>query len=889
MARLETQIVDYPGAPQMTWGGYFHKKDQTVLEPNVLTQGSQNCFIPDNDVIVPRSGSKTLGQDPTQNQPIIGHAKKFTNAGGFELEVRVWTSDNSSEGDVIEVYYTNSLTGISRWYRITENVNPVPIGIHRYYFDEWFDTNLDTSLSLNLSRLIWVNGTSNVMSWTGGIGEIASMTATSISLTSGLTWTGLGFIDPASGGSGQITVNGVIYIVSSGWNSDTLVLTDTTGISLNDVAFDKIRVDATTTPFDFVRVNKNYAHYGKWDSKSLYISNAFNRPSSVQTINSQAVQNDLIIVDDSSYTGTGTHIYKVSIDSISPPIDEQTYSGTGPNDASFDTDAYSASGRNRYKVVVVGDVILTFANPVSFDVGEPLIGGTSAARARVFADLGSNSYLVQTISGSFEAGETVTGQTSGNSETLNGTIYQTYVQTFKNGNTFVPDGATPDVAYPFPSNSTVDLIDDITFIIGGNGLFWTTHNVGDVWELLIAEGGADTFQYQIDGGNPVATNVPITGGIQSLGDGVKIQFVSKTGHDVGDFWEIEVNQSITNAWINFYFTVPSRKPGEGNIVKLPSNFWTMAPQEDFMYVNTQHGQWVYIQFQLSSDLLSETVLVQPLKQATQNKVIYPYMIGHLDNNLVYVTENHTLDMIGRKELVELPQIGNLSDPVKLDFISASFIGGSIEFWDKKLWVTSPGDGIMFCFDWIKLYWQPPQVFQENGILSIVNDSLISHSNIRNSTNTLFVDRNDNGAAYTVRISLPYNSYGGRWLSKIWTMDFVEGYMQGNPIITMRVLQDLNGCNGIKEHIISPIMCVPGDRASLGKGYLGSHGLGNDPQDRIPYFQEIYKHEPLEFYYGKIELECSSLDQDWGILSVGLNAILSNTNNSRLTSNRILIQ
>lgn len=890
MAKLNAQTVDVPASPQEFWGGYYHKKDQTTLPPNVLTYPSSNCFIPDEDLIVTRQGSLILGQEPSLVYGIKGNKEKFTNASGDDLELRV---DTDGTNDWVKVLYPNPVTGTPTWYTINNTADPMPYGTHRYYFDEWFDTNLDQSQSFNLTRLIWTNGTTSVMSWTGAIAHIVAVTATTLSVVNGTTWASLGFQPVANGGSGYINVNGTLYQITAGWSTSTVTIAGSTaGISVNDLAFDKVRIDVAETIFDYVSVNKNYAHYGNFNSKKLYISNAFNKPSTSEVVTSQAIQNDLVLADDMEYTGTGSHLYRVTIDSITPAIDinEQTFHGTGVNDITFDTTNYSGSGKNLYKMSCVANFSITFTGTPSIipNPGDILIGGTSNAIGQVsFLDSGGEDPAMNLISeNGFIPGETITG-TQGTYGTVSAAVGINWFQFFKDGNAITPTGYSPFFAYQVPS-SPISIDDDIDILIENPS---TSHNVGDYWELLIHQdpGEPDTFQWQVDKGVPVATGVPITGGNQTLQDGIKIKFVSDRGHAVGDYWDIQVDQEITNAWVNLYFTAPSRKPGEGATVNLPSNFWTMKPQEKQMYVNTQNGKWGIVDFILSSDLLSEKVDYEPLKQASQNKVIFPYMIASADNYLVYVTENKTLDFIGRRELIELPQIGNLSDPVKTDFTAASFVDGSIKYWDKKLWITSPQDPIMLCYDWIKKYWQPPQIFQEAAILSIVGDNLIAHSNTRNQTNTLFVGTNDNDSAFTTVMSLPYNNYGDPWQSKQFTMDFSEGYMIGAPKITYRVYQNVGGCAGTVEHIISPKMCIPQNRASFGKGSFGSHGLGNDPATPVNYFQEIYKHTPAEFYYAKIELECSTKDQQWAVRSLGLNTTKSNSGNNKLTSNIIQIQ
>lgn len=892
------QTIDRPVNPSTKWGGYFDKKDQKLLPANVLTYPSINCFIPNSDIVVTRAGSKILGQEPTVNYGIKGNYEKFTNASGDDLELRVVT--NGTE-DWVEVLYENPSSSEMEWYNINDTDEVMPLGTHRYYFDEWFDTNLDPSQSFNLTRLIWANGTNKIMSWTGALGVIAAVGANSISLINGETWVSKGFQPTANGGSGYLTINQNVFQISSGYDTDTLVLVESTaGVSINDIAFDRIRIDTTETIFDYVAVNKNYAHYGSFNSKNLYISNAFNKPSTAELISAQAVQNDLSLADNMVYTGTGSHVYRVTIDSITPPVqsENQFFSGTGANTIRFNTSSYDAPNDNLnvYSVKCVAEGSFTFSGTPSIipSTGDVLIGGSSGAQAQVaFLDSGGEDpVFILLTSQTFEIGETITG-TQGTYGTVSSVIMTRWFQFFDNGSAFTPVGYSPFVAYQIlPTDASIDLgVDDLTIDIESAGI-QANWKAGDTWELRIQDdpGEPDTFQWQIDKGDPVATGVTITGSNQTLQDGVVIKFVSDRGHAVGDYWDIQVEQSITDAWVNFYYSTPLRKPGEGAIVKLPSNFWTMKPQEEYMYVNTQNGKWGTIDFILSADLVSEKVDWEPLKQVSQNKVLYPYLIAPgADNYLVYVNQSKNLDFIGRKELVEKPQVGNLSDPIERGFKAASFINGSIKYWDKKICITSPEDPIMFVYDWIEGYWQPPQIFPEAGILSIVENNLIAHSNIRNQTNTLFTGTNDNNSAFNVVMATPYMDYGDPWRIKQSTMTFINGEIVGAPIINYQVLRDIEGCSGIIDHKVSPILCLPQNKASFGKGPFGSHGFGNDPATPVSFFQEIYAHPPADYYYAKIILTCSTLDQQWSLLSLGLNAVNSNSGNNKLISNNGLIQ
>lgn len=889
-------LTDKPTIVATNFKAYEHRTDPTMMDFNVLTYPSRNCTIPQFDKVVPDKGKLLLGQAFTENSGMIGNFSKFKTKGGIELEVRTWNSiTNPNLRDVVEVLYNGN------WVQITENTNPIPLGVHEVYFDQWYERNANPSLSKLLPRLIWVNGYENpankkgiVMSWTGGIVEIINVTATTLTISSAPSWRSLGFSEDANGDA-FIIVNGLSYQITTPADLDTQTVTvaSTVGISVNDIATSRIETDEVPIAFDVCAVNKSYVYYGNWSSRSLYQSNAFDHSSTQYISSSQAFQNDLVISDTASFTGTGSHVFRITIDSVTPAVNEQTFQGTGTGSSNWDTSGYSASGSNEYKMVIIADLNVTCTGGVvpAYTQGEIIVGNTSGALLKVVDLSGAGAFYVHRLSGNPLLGETFTGQSSGvTSPTIVGLLYRNEAFFYKNGSQvtglagMLPSGG---LQFALTGNQFAVPYDGIQFVVSQVG----GDNVGDQYVLTLQSQLPDTFQWQIDGGTPVATGVSITGGNQTLQDGIVIQFTNTTGHALGDYWDIQVDQAITRAWVNFYYTVPIRKPGEGFLYSLPSNFWTMAVQEEEMYVNMSSGEWNYVQTQLGQDASTEVYRLQPLKKGLQSKVLYPYLIGHMDDYIVYVNENKKLDFIGRREFLELPQIGNLSQVVDVDFQASSFTGGRIKYVNKRLNITSPLDGIMLVYDGLNKYWQPPKQFPEMGLLGNVGSDLICHSNTRNQSFTMFASDSDNGDGYEVVIRTPMSSLGDRWQKKNSNMTFIEGYIEGNPLLYITVFLEPSGCGGIFPNPVQPIVCTAPDNAPLGQGSLGSHALGSDSNILSSYFHSINKRfsPALQYYFVSLQVSCISKNHTWQLLSVGLNGEFAQKNNNDLVEPSNLVQ
>lgn len=952
--------------PKLGLQGYQHFVDPTKMPFSMLTFPSVNCTIPSFDKVVPDLGKTLLGQGFTEDSGIDGNKQKFKNLGGIEMEGRAWPSLSDDLGDVIDVGYLNNrlvMTGFVGSFDIyevlsgqtsgatgiivaivgtvlflseitgefeageqilgqtsgatativlapeyifqpiTELTNPLPRGLHEYYFDEYFDTNLDPALSKNLPRMVWVNGyrdSSNpvkgaVYSWTGGIGVITSFVAnTSISTDPLTTWRSLGFSENANGDV-FIVINGVSHQipVPADIDTDTLNITDTTGMAIGDTVTSQIEVDESPIPFDMCRLNKAHMFYGNWNYRNEYMSNAFNRPDHQSITAFQGgLLNDLVIDGNANpYTGTIESVFHIVIDTVNPEVNTQTFTGTGLNDGYYDTSGYSGTPGvlNTYSVAVLADFTLTCPDGSItgvFEEGESVKGSTSNAEGviiKVSTAFGSHIFAIQLLTfTSFVNGETVTGAHSGATGTADLTTYQNWIQFSKNGVVIPIDtGLGADTVVNMVT-IPITLTDGLTIQFSN----FFGHTVGDSFQLTINEGGIDTFQWQKDGG-AFSASTPITAGaFQPLSDGVQIKFLNAQGHTVGDYWDITAIPEVTRAWVNFYYALPVRRPGEGYIFRLPSNFWTMDTQEESMYVNGSYGEWGVIDTVLSADLQSETVSYTPLKQTGANKVLYPYLTGHTSDKLVYIDTDHNLNTIGREQFLEKPQTGYWSDPVKLDFDACSFIGGRIKYVNKRLYISSPQDGLMHCLDTFKGYWQPPKTFPEMGLLSIVGNDLVAHSNIRNQSFTVFTNKaGDNGQAYGVEIRTPYTAFGGRWRSKYANQSFVEGYITGNPKLIQSLYLGVGGCGGIFPHDVGPIVCVIPDRAPFGEGSFGSHSFGSDAAVEGSYFNEIYKkYAPvLQYYFISFGLTCIAKSHTWSMLGMAVNGMTSQTGNNALVN------
>lgn len=861
-AQISKAILgDQPTASLSGWLGYFHYVDQTLLRANCLTFPSKNCLIPQKDKIVPRDGKTLLGQPYTADQdwPIVGRKERFATMGGKVVEVRVTKTNSVQLGDIIEVLYPNPLTGILQWYTITEgsatsSQNPFLPGLHEYYFDDWLDTDLDPALSLNVSRLIWTNGNNQIYSWVGAIAEIVAVTTL---LDTGYTYLSVDTqrlalssqtgtfqigekVNCASGTGGFFYISAIngsfltMILVNLGSGSNPFPIGGTvTGVTSGATG-------VIGTPFT-KPILKTWGQLGFYDPSSNFAN---------------------FIANGIAYTfistGSPTPLGALPSNKYNSP--DINFGPTSP-------------------AIHVGDVVLSHPRadgnniPTYYTPNAP--SGLSTTYNFINMNIPNIPFdICKNYKGYMAYGNWVTRA-----------VYQS--------NAFAKD-ADIEIVYINAILDDLRIPSTSEYIDAGNYPYIAHTYVVTIISVV----GPDQYSITIDGVVSASGAIPV-GGIINLNanfPALTAVFLDRTGHTLGDTWTIQVTPEVSFAWTDFFYSLPTRIPGEGYIYNLPSNFWTMEVQEGDLYVNTQYGDWFFITTTLSvttTGSASETISITPLKQASVSKVIYPYMIGHLDNDLVFVTTDKTIDMIGRRQFLELPQIGYLSQPVEADFKALSFKNGSIKYWQKILYITSPVEEVMMVYDNKagNKYWQPPQDFAENGILSIVDDMLISHSNLRNQSFILFNGEDENGDSYTVIMRTPANAYGSRWGTKITNKSFLEGYITNKPPLVATAYIEIDGAARIIPHDVEPILIPQKTRAPHGQGSLGSHQLGSDkPTNALQYFREIASkpYNPIvQWYFLALELSCTCKNHSYSILSMGVNYVPGNLGNNPYIPKQII--
>lgn len=338
--------------------------------------------------------------------------------------------------------------------------------------------------------------------------------------------------------------------------------------------------------------------------------------------------------------------------------------------------------------------------------------------------------------------------------------------------------------------------------------------------------------------------------------------------------------SKNNDYLSYTFTSP-RVPGEGALLTLDAPCKGFVTQEDAMYVAAGKDMWFQVVFTLSSDNTKEAVNIQKLKSGPRQGAISQELISQIKNSIIYVSNEPTLDTLGRVENINTPQSKPLSDPIKPDFKNYNFAGGNMVFFESQTFLSLPGEGVVLIYDHENQYWQPPQTM--NVILSIIGGQLYGHSTVTDETFKLFDTDvyTHNGNPIESIAAVSYNTFGNRTQQKRFDEYFWEGYASLETKIDITYKYDFGGFTQIIEGkqidmSNTDIVFYTESDGSFGKKPFGKNPIGSitdSPQD-LPKFRNIHSMNKPGFYEMQVIISTATEGFRWSIISHGPNAMLS---------------
>jgi len=773
------------------FGGYRHKTDLTNLPPGILVPGSQNVLLNDGERVAVRQGYTLYGQANAALTPIVS-AYDWETHLGTELHVR-------SYYDKLQFLYQDPTLGPT-WTDLKTGFGDA---VNFKYVDFW-DTDEQSD------ELLFVNGSSNIYQWSGGLATFASATYTSLTLQGSKTWAELGFLTT---GNRSVVLNGTTYTYQGGEDTTTL-----TGVSPDPSG---ATVDQSQTTAN------NTLSFGT---------------ANTTTHHAQVAQ---------SFTPTNATLTEVVLQRNG---DIGTFTGTVTIDIEADA-AGIPSG------VSLGSVTISNADWVALPSGAPF----SVVFSSPISLIPLGTYWIK-------------------------------LSTSTNDNSNHPNlGVNSAGGYG-----------------GGQVKFY---NTTDGWTSIAT---IDCYFLTITGSSPPTVGSLIFQSVNTIPNSATTGLPSTFSNDligilynqiyIGGLTSRLVYVSRVNSFTNYSFSSP-RLVGEGALLTLDAAAVGFIPQEDAMYITAGMDNWYETLFQtaLNTTTAVETLTVNRLQTAGQAAAQSQALISKIKNYVFFVSNEPSLDTLGKVELIDTPQSLNISDPIKLDFDNYDFTGGQCYYFQNYIYIALPAEGKVLMFSMARgllqsqsattlsssgalVAWEAPQILPIS-CFSTINGELYGHSSQVAETYKLFTGYNDNGNPIDARALFSYQNEGDRATQKNFNQFYNEGYISTNTTLYGTVYFDYGGADGTTTFAISgtdtrAVLPIPDTDGSLGKLVLGTRSLaGRGPSESTelpPKFRIIKTFPKVDCFEWQIEYSSNDVDQRWELLAWGPSATISTSTNAPIT-------
>lgn len=343
----------------------------------------------------------------------------------------------------------------------------------------------------------------------------------------------------------------------------------------------------------------------------------------------------------------------------------------------------------------------------------------------------------------------------------------------------------------------------------------------------------------------------------------------------------EVYVSSNLSFTDYSYSSP-RIAGEGAFIVLDGpTIGFEAADEQKMIVFSSKNKIYQIVFEISPGSSSDREVPHaiPLLVAEGQGAKSQELIGKAKQTIIWVNNNNELVELGQVENLPSPQTLPISDPIKPDFVAATFTNGEVDFWRNYILVTAPTDGKVYIYDSAKRFWQPPQIIGVRR-LSVYTDLLYGHSNSVPDTYQLFTGTSDNGNPIAFKAHFAYRNSGQRAYLKQFNRLFTELYIGGNATATAKVLFEWQGAKSIQTYELDgsdqTLLFTPVAGAALGVNPLGTNPLGGTliAGENTPKYRRFKPIVPVDYFEYQLRIESDSVDDVWQVLATGSNTKLS---------------
>lgn len=183
----------------------------------------------------------------------------------------------------------------------------------------------------------------------------------------------------------------------------------------------------------------------------------------------------------------------------------------------------------------------------------------------------------------------------------------------------------------------------------------------------------------------------------------------------------QIYASHINNYLTFAFSA-TRLVGEGALITLDGTPTAFVPTEEAMQISAGKDFWYQTRLELSDDNTAETLTVTRLKTSPQQAALQQSAVGQIKNYTVFISNEPTLDFLGRVENVDTTQSRPISDPIKTDFDSYTFTNAHIKYFQNNIYIALPSESRLLVFNLEKGFWEAPWILPA-GRLAIIGGEL----------------------------------------------------------------------------------------------------------------------------------------------------------------------
>ncbi len=295
-----------------------------------------------------------------------------------------------------------------------------------------------------------------------------------------------------------------------------------------------------------------------------------------------------------------------------------------------------------------------------------------------------------------------------------------------------------------------------------------------------------------------------------------------------------------------------------------------------------------VDFHMSQDNTQELLRIFQYKNARGSGIASANAFCTIKNATPYISNEPSLDFLGKLESIDGKNNTPLSDPIKDDFDSYDFTDCNIIYWKRALFISLPVEGLVLIYDLMRNLWQPPQTIPV-GCFSIIAGQLYGHSSVTNETYKLFTGTNDNSIPIPQIARFAYNNGGNRSSIKNMSQYWSDGYITPNGQLGYTINYGFAGSDhvspftilGSDNSIASSSTANPLGELDLGNTIIGGYSpfplagiIGtNSPMLR---FYQIDSIPPRDYIENYVEYTMNTLDGQFALVAHGSNQFYAGT-------------